>query len=187
MSDLKEQLIDIVQNEPWLMALLRAARSERLPDWYIAAGAIRNTVWDVLHDRALRTPLHDVDLIYFDPSTTDYRRDIEIWERLQKLDLGVTWNVFNQSRAHLKYPERYPVLTSAGEAIAYWSETATCVGVRLEDDETLTVHAPHGLDDLFALCLRPVPEPYRDLDLFDRRLKEKGWVAKWPKLVVERR
>jgi hypothetical protein len=39
----------------------------KLPDGYIAAGYIRNRVWDHLHGFTERTPLNDVDVVYFNP------------------------------------------------------------------------------------------------------------------------
>ena len=57
------------------------------------------------------------------------------------------------------------------------------VGVRLEADDRLTIEAPFGLDDLFALRL--APNPRRD------RAKGAGWdkaiasaKARWPEVTV---
>ena len=47
------------------MRLLQAVRALQLPDCFIAAGFVRNMVWDALHDYPL-TPLNDVDVIYYD-------------------------------------------------------------------------------------------------------------------------
>lgn len=66
--------------EQWLandekrMQALRIAASYNLPDWWLAAGFVRNLVWDQLHGYAQPTPLNDLDLIYFctaDTSTSD--------------------------------------------------------------------------------------------------------------------
>ena len=35
-----------------------------LPDWFVGAGAIRNTVWDYLHGYTVPTPLADVDVAF---------------------------------------------------------------------------------------------------------------------------
>lgn len=51
----------ILRSDDWFMSVLRAARTTDLPDWFIGAGAIRNTVWDYLHGYTVPTPLADVD------------------------------------------------------------------------------------------------------------------------------
>ncbi len=38
------KLIQIIRQQGWLMGALKNVRDLKLPDWYIAAGAIRNTI-----------------------------------------------------------------------------------------------------------------------------------------------
>ena len=93
----------------------------------------------------------------------------------------------NQARVHLFEQNKNmknKQAKSSSDSIAYWSETATCVGVRLEDDESLTICAPHGVDDLMNLVVAPVPKPYQDLELFRRRVAEKKWNVIWPRLKI---
>ncbi|MBL0408362.1 nucleotidyltransferase family protein [Microvirga aerilata] len=52
-----------------LHALLLHVESLGLPDCWIGAGFIRNTVWDVLHGHEIDiTRLNDVDVVFLDPS-----------------------------------------------------------------------------------------------------------------------
>jgi hypothetical protein len=48
------------------MQALDAARDVDAPDWLINAGAIRDVVFDALHDRLLTTQPRDVDLGFLD-------------------------------------------------------------------------------------------------------------------------
>jgi len=57
-----------ISEDEWMMETLRIVERLALPDWYVGAGFVRNKIWDVLHDYAKRTPLDDIDVIYFDPS-----------------------------------------------------------------------------------------------------------------------
>ena len=185
--DYEERFKKIILGQDWLLDSLRCVRSLGLPDWYIAAGAVRNTVWDVLH--GYRTQLNDVDVVYFDCLDMGGLREKDSEARLRRLNSSVDWEVVNQARGHLfqqGYEKARPPVSSSCESIAYWSETPTCVGVRLEKDDSLTVCAPHGLSDLMELRVRPIPLPYRDLSLYKRRIKEKKWKEKWPKLQIER-
>lgn len=58
-------LSDLIEQDPQRMQILTAVASLKLPDCYVAAGFVRNRVWDHLHGNS-HTPLSDVDIIYFD-------------------------------------------------------------------------------------------------------------------------
>ena len=62
------ETIRLIQGDSWRMECLKAVASLGLPDWYIAAGFLRNAIWDALHAKFVRTPLNDVDIIYYDPA-----------------------------------------------------------------------------------------------------------------------
>ena len=183
----KEDLIQIVKEQDWLIDLLKATRELQLPDWYIAAGTIRNTVWNVLH--CFQSELHqnDVDVVYFDSSDVSGKKTKGYERRLRESFPKREWEVVNQAGAHLmncnKELNRMPAKSSC-EAIAYWSETATSVGIRLEEDNSFTIGAPHSFDDLMNLIVRPVPKPYQALQLYERRVREKKWQEIWPKLTI---
>ena len=185
--DYQQRLISIVEEQAWLMGALKCVRSLDLPDWYIAAGAIRNTVWDSLHKFQKRTPLKDIDVVYFDLEDMNGLIEKDLEEKLRILNSSFIWEVVNQARGYLfQHGDEIarPPVNSSCESIAYWSETPTCVGVRLERDDSLTVCAPHGLSDLMELRVKPIPKPYQDLSLYNRRIEEKRWNEQWPKLQI---
>jgi hypothetical protein len=92
--------------------------------------------------------------------------------------------VRNQARVHLwfedKFQEAYAPLTSSAEALSRFTTTAFSVGARLEPDDTLTILAPFGLEDLFALRLRP--NPNRQTTGFSRTAENA--IRRWPELSV---
>ena len=185
--DYQEKLISIVEEQAWLVNALRSVRNLDLPDWYIAAGAIRNNVWDVLHGFEERTPLKDIDVVYFDFSDMNGFRENDSELKLKIIDATVNWEVVNQARGYLfQHGDEItrPPVNSSCESIAYWSETPTCVGVRLEKNDTITICAPHSLSDLMELRVRPIPQPYQDLSLYKRRIEEKKWNELWPRLQI---
>jgi hypothetical protein len=67
------------------MAMLQALAWLNLPDAWVAAGAVRNAVWDSLHAFAHSTPLADVDVIWFDASRADKALDRKLERRLRDL------------------------------------------------------------------------------------------------------
>jgi len=171
----------IVRASPWLLRVLETIRSLGLPDWYLAAGAIRNTVWDALHDSISLQPHSDLDVIYFGPA--DIRNEAE--DILRATLPGYIWEVTNQATVHRWQCKAtgcdIPAYASIAAAMASWPETATAVGVRLTHRDALEFVAPHGLADLFELILRPSPVA-SDPRAYKSRLREKAWLVRWPRL-----
>jgi hypothetical protein len=170
------------------VAALEAVRDLKLPDCYIAAGAIRNCIWNHFHKFPATFHQTDVDVVYFDLSDMDGEKEKPLEEILSKKLPNLKWEVVNQARGHLfeHGQEARPPVSSSCESIAYWSETPTCIGVRLEDDDSFTICAPHGLDDLLNLVVKPVPQPYQNLSFYRERIIEKNWDKFWPKLKIVR-
>ena len=67
----EEDVIRLIYEDKWMMEILRSAQSLELPDWWVCAGFVRSKIWDMLHGFDERTPLPDIDVIYFDPSNVD--------------------------------------------------------------------------------------------------------------------
>ncbi|MFH1325201.1 MAG: nucleotidyltransferase family protein [archaeon] len=178
-KDYKKEFIEIIKNDNFLTELLKIVRELDLPDWFVVAGVVRNRVWDFLHGYGQNTELRDVDVIYFDNSKFNSEEDKRIEKKLREKRNDIEWDVFNQARRHLKNQKS---VNSSEEALFYYSETANCIGVRLNKDGSFFVCAPYGFEDLMNLIVKPVPEPYQNMELFNLRTKEKGWFEKWPKL-----
>jgi hypothetical protein len=181
--ELRQQLELIVRGTPWLVEALEAVRSLRLPESYLAAGAIRNTVWDALHGLTRSRPQSDLDVIYFD--AVNLSDDAE--DRLRAALPEYAWEVTNQASVHgwqsLATGRDIPAYDSIATSMASWPETATAVGARLSEQGVMEFIAPHGLVDLFALTLRPSPAA-SDPSAYTSRLRQKAWHLRWPRLVI---
>ena len=152
-----------------------------LPDCWIGAGFVRSAVWDHLHGQ---TPSlsGDIDVVWFDPEAAFTTTDQAIEARLMALDPTLPWSVTNQARMHVRNTDR--PYRSTTDALAFWPDTATAVAVRSRD-AAIDITAPHGLDDLFELIVRPTPAFRGDkLAQFHARLSAKRWLERWPKLTV---
>jgi hypothetical protein len=182
-QSLEPKFLEIIKSDEELLRLLDIVNTLNLPDSFIAAGAVRNLVWDTLHDKSSRTPLKDVDVVFFDSANVDPKRDLDLRNKLRGIDASVNWDVVNQARSHIMTPSRKSA-SSTASGIAYWSETPTCVGVRRNNSGTFTICAPHGLHDLMNLVVRPVPKPWKDVALYNSRISEKNWKSIWPKLSI---
>ncbi len=186
-GDLKCRLEGIVRATPSLMHVMTVARELDLPEWLIFSGAIYQPVLNHLTGREADYGIKDYDLGYFDPSDTSYEAEDEVIQRVAQTfapPFSEMVEVRNQARVHLwfedKFREPYAPLASSEEALSRFTTTAFSVGVRLEADDGLTILAPFGLEDLFALRLRPNPK--RRTTGFGRTAESA--MRRWPELSV---
>ena len=186
-AELEQRLIAIACESPWFVRALSAASKLGLASWCIGAGAVRNLVWDTLHGFPTPTPLTDVDVAYFDATSMESARDVQLQGQLGVILPGVPWEVSNQAAVHRWFEGYfgYPVapLKSLEEAVGSWPEYATSVGISLAADNTLQVIAPHGLEDLFTLLIRHNPTR-ASVDTFRHRVAQKRFSERWPKVRV---
>lgn len=186
----KQDIVTAIRDDSWMMEILQTVKRLDLPDWWIGAGFVRSKVWDMLHGYTKRTPLPDIDVIYFDkndftpgeaekPTT---RAEKEFEKQLSKYFPEIHWEVTNQARMHLFHNDK--PYESSEEGLSRWVETATCIGVRVDRLNNIILTAPLGIDDLVRGIIRPNPQSQPDLKLFQKRIKEKAWLKKWPKLKI---
>jgi uncharacterized protein len=151
----------IIRSDVGLMRLLTILRELALPQWRLVAGCLYQTVWNILTGRPRGTGINDYDVIYFDDCDLSWDAEDAVIRRVAAATAcGVgPVEVRNQARVHLWFEHRfgtpYPPLAAADEAIARYASIAHAVGVRLEPNGRLDVAAPFGLDDIFAMVLRP--------------------------------
>ncbi len=186
-APLEDRLCEIIRATPGLMTVLKVARDLDLPDWLIFSGAVYQPVWNALTGRSPDHGLKDYDLGYFDASDLSYEAEDVVIRRVAAAlpeGLSTLVEVRNQARVHLWFEQRfggpYTPLTCTAEALERFEAPAFAVGVRLEADDTLTIVAPFGLEDVFALRLRPNPRR-RSGGLPATISKAR---SRWPELIV---
>ena len=176
----------LARNELLMEVLARAAKLE-LPSWYLTAGCVFQTVWNVVTDRPPAEGIKDYDLFYFDGSDLSGEAENEVGEAGERAfrDLPVEVDIRNEARVHLWYEDDFgvpcPPYTSTEAAIDSFAATTCCVGVRLEGVDRWRVYAPHGLADVFNLVVRPNPV-LAPRDVYDA--KTQRWLEHWPELTV---
>lgn len=179
-------LEDILTNEH-NRALLARWPSFGLPDGWLVAGCLFQTVWNLQADRAPTAGIKDYDIFYFDAADLSAEGEAarQAHVAARAADLGVTVEVNNQARVHRWYEAdfgfAYPPLRSSCDGIDRFLICGTCVGVQPAADGALRLYAPYGLDALYAGELAPNPRtPHRPL--FDA--KAASYRARWPALRV---
>jgi uncharacterized protein len=172
-------IIQLLSKDPFRMKVLEYVNRLNLPDCWVAAGFIRNMVWDALHDRP-RSILNDIDVIYYDPTEVDDSLGNVAIERLNSMDPSANWEVKNQAFMHLRNGDR--PYQSSEHAMSFWPEKETAVGARMNANGSLVVSAPFGTSSLFAGLISHNPK--RDIEIFNHRVQSKGWLSKWPHLRI---
>jgi len=154
-----------VASNPINASILARWNALGLPDAWLVAGCLFQTVWNVKSGRKAGEGIKDYDIFYFEPSDLSEEAERAVQRSADELfgDLGVTVEVANQARVHVWYPEYfgrpYPQLSSAEEGIGRFLVLETCVGVRPDE-----VFAPYGLEGIYAGTLTPNPRtPYAEL------------------------
>ena len=162
--ELAARLEAIVRANPRLMSVLQTARALDLPDWLVVSGAVYQTVWNHLTGRDSNHGLKDYDLAYFDVLDLSYEAEDRVIKRGAAAfapEVSPIVEIRNQARVHLwfedHFGEPYSPLSCSAEALLRFVAPAFAVGVRLQADDRLHVEAPFGLEDLFAMRLRPNP------------------------------
>jgi uncharacterized protein len=184
----RERFEAIIRGDPDLMRLLCRLRLLALPQWRLVAGCLYQTVWNVLTARPRDCEIKDYDVMYYDAEDLSWEAEDAVIRRVAKAtrDCPGPVQVRNQARVHLWFGERfgcaYPRLGSADKALGYYASVVHAVGVRLDDADRLDIAAPFGLDDMFAMRIRPNC-------VLDNRASHERKAARakaiWPEIVVE--
>lgn len=181
------RLIAVLQASPTVLQVLTAVRALSPPDWLLFSGAVYQTVWNALTGREPDYGVKDYDVGYFDTDTSWDAEDVWIRRVAAAFPspLSEQVEIRNQARVHLwferKFGEPYAPLGRSADALERFVCPAFAVGVRLEADDRIAVFAPFGLDDVFAMRLRPNPN----------RPRAEGWTrvtqsakARWPECAI---
>ncbi|CAH1215174.1 hypothetical protein PAECIP111893_03887 [Paenibacillus plantiphilus] len=178
---LDSRLKQSIMGHDTLLNDLRLVRELGLPQCYIAAGYIRNYIWDELHGFANRKLHNDIDVIYFDREDLLEERDQVLEQMLIARTGNDKWSVKNQARMHVGNGDQ--PYHSTEDAISKWPETATAIGVKLNDADGVELCCPYGLEDLYEMVVRRSPL-FMDRNYYRRRVNGKGWKKQWPLLTI---
>jgi uncharacterized protein len=151
----------IIRSDGDLTHLLQALRGIGLPQCRLVAGCLYQTVWNVLSNRLRGWGIQDYDVIYFDDNDLSWNAEDAVIRRVTAAtaDCVGPVQVRNQAGMHLWFERRFgvpfPPLRCADESLERYASVVHAIGVRLEDEGRLDIAAPLGLEDLFAMVIRP--------------------------------
>jgi uncharacterized protein len=183
LESLHDLEIALRQNK-WLGDILERFEEVALPDSWLVAGCIAQTIWNLGCGRPAEFGVKDVDLIYFDEKDLSFEAEASHERRLRDIfqHLPIKLDVKNEARVHLWYEDRFGYAinpySSCVDAIATFPTTATAVGVR-QMSSKLECCAPFGLADLCSLVVRPNK---RQITRAIYQAKVDRWRSLWPRL-----
>ncbi|WP_144511495.1 nucleotidyltransferase family protein [Bacillus thuringiensis] len=181
----EQDIILSIENDEWMMNVLQMAKSLEQPDWWICAGFVRSKIWDTLHDFEVRTTTPDVDVIYFDSFLKDEAYEQSLEKKLTNLDASIPWSVKNQARMHVV--NNMPPYFSSVDAISKFPETATALGVTLDEQNNVILTTPCGIEDVLSLQVKPTAhflETKERIHMYNKRVMKKNWQSKWPNITI---
>ena len=179
-----DRLAAIVRQHPFLSVVLERFEAVTLPEAWLVAGAVAQSVWNASFGRAPAWGLKDLDIVYFDGADLSAATEAGHEARLRALfaDLPVKLDVKNEARVHLWYKDAFgngiDPYQSTEDAIATFPTTATSIGVQ-PDNDTLRFCAPFGLDDLLGGIVRPNKRQITRA-VYEKKIAR--WRTLWPEL-----
>ena len=182
----KAEILDSFKENPDMMAILTIIRDLELQDSWLAAGSVRNFIWNLLSDKPAFDRETDVDVIFFDPDVS-YEETLVIENKLREDFPQYQWELKNQAYMHRHSPHTPPYSNSC-DAMSKYPERCTAVGLRLHADATLELFAPYGLEDILNFQVSPTPHFLENDDrmkLYQQRLSKKNWQVKWKNLTFK--
>lgn len=169
-----------VSLNPANAAILARWDELHLPNAWLVAGCLFQTVWNLQSGLSPSFGIKDYDIFYFDPTDLSESSEQRVQAHANTVlsDLGITVEVANQARVHLWYQgyfgRAYPELTSSEDGIRRFLVLETCVGVRPNQ-----YYAPFGLEGIYGgtLSINPLT-PYSEL--FAAKIA--SYRSRWPHL-----
>jgi uncharacterized protein len=148
-DDVFTRLMDGLRANEALWGCLHRFPALNLSAWYLGAGCVAQTIWNLAHGKAPHADILDYDLVYYDRDLSEEAEDRVTREARELVaDLQIEVDVTNEARVHIWYPERFGYsiqpYQSTEDAIGTWPTTATAIGVR-PSGRQLEVWAPFGL------------------------------------------
>lgn len=183
------EFISILKKNKDLMNILNYISDLNLPNFYIAAGSIFQTIWNYYDNKHLNFGIKDIDIIYYDSvnMSKEYEQALEdrIVMHFRKLNMKYKFDIHNEARMHLwkKANENKDIdqYKNSEDAIAQWIATVHAVAITKENDD-IKVYAPYGLSDIFSRTIRPIKHKGNSKELYEQKVK--SWSSRFDNLNI---
>ena len=181
------EFISIVTQNQYIRAILEHANSIGIPNWYLGAGCLSQSLWNHFHRYPLEQNISDYDLVYFDSSDISYETEDAYVKLAQSIfsDLSIQIDLKNQARVHLWYERKFGYkirqYDSIEAAISSWPTTSTTIAITKQGNGRIKLYTAHGLQDASNMIVRPNKvQITKQIYL----AKANKWKQYWPQLMV---
>ena len=176
LNDQLETLITILKKNNELMDVLNYIDSLKLPNYYIAAGSVFQTIWNYYDNNDLNYNIKDIDVIYYDDNDLSVEIDIKYYDLINDYCKSKNYtyeiDVSNEARMHIWKKEKYNIdvepYINSEDAIDKWIATVHAIGITKENND-IKVYAPYGLSDIFSRTIRPIKHKYNSKEIYDKK------------------
>jgi len=175
----EQRIINLIDADKLRKRALLAVNELNVADWLIAAGYVRNLIWDDLYHT--RAELNDIDVIYYCHKDISEQRDKLLEQQLFEIEPNLPWSVKNQARMHIKHDSA--PYKNTKDAMGFWPEKQTCIGVKLDKNSRIEVHHCFELNYQFNGFISHNTRCSEEV--FNSRILSKGWLTTWPALKIE--
>lgn len=185
-----DTLVHILEKNKELMSVLDYIEKLNLPNFYIAAGSVFQTIWNYYDGKDLNFGIKDIDIIYYNNSDLSVEKDLEYYNNINKYVKSKGFNyeidVSNEARMHLWKKEHgqgdnVEQYKNSEDAIDKWIATVHAIGITKENNK-IKVYAPYGLSDIFSRTIRPIKHKDNSKKLYDKKLK--SWSKRFANLNI---
>ncbi|MCB9991084.1 MAG: nucleotidyltransferase family protein [Rhodospirillales bacterium] len=150
--------LNILQQNPAIVETIHACFDYGLPHYYLAGGAITQTIWNHIGGKPLMQGIKDLDIVYFAENETGDTERTHENQLCHDLKNKYVIDVKNQAFVHQWYPDKFgaviPPYKNTEDAISSWLP-AFAIGLRLQDNGEYDLFCPFGLEDAFSMVIRP--------------------------------
>ena len=179
LSEQYETFISILEKNKDLMAILDYITELKLPNFYIAAGSVFQTIWNYYDGKELNFGIKDIDVIYYNNSDLSVEKDLEYYNIINEYvkSNGFNYDVSNEARMHLwkmehDQGENVEQYKNSEDAMSKWIATVHAIGIT-KINGNIKIYAPYGLSDIYSRTIRPIKHNGNSKELYDKK------VASW--------
>lgn len=178
-SEQNEKFISIIKQNKDLMLILDYIQSLNLPNFYIAAGAVFQTIWNYYDNNPLNYNIKDIDIIYYDSNNLSKEDEKKLEYNISQYfkDMNYEFDVHNEARMHLWKKENenknIDQYKNSEDAIDQWIATVHAIGITKKNNN-IEIYAPYGLSDIFSRTVRPIKHKANSEELYNKKVTTWG-------------
>lgn len=183
-----KKFISIIKKNKELMDMLDYISTLQLPNFYIAAGSVFQTIWNYYDKKDLNYGIKDLDIIYYNAKNLNVDKDREYYSLINDYAKSKGYDyeidVSNEARMHIWKKEHDGTIIeqykNSEDAISKWIATVHAIGITKENK--IKVYAPYGLSDIFTRTIRPIKHKDNTKELYEK--KATSWQKRFDNLTI---